>query len=117
MSDLIDNNTGLSTYELAELLESIPESSAELAKRLGRSRTYVSKMRGTMRAACPSLLKAWKENKLSYDMVKRISRINSATEQARALTAYLKATAGKTRAARGKARAVIKAKAEKEETT
>lgn len=100
----------LPTYELAELLESIAESSAELAKRLGRSRTYVSKMRSTWRKACPSLLAAWKADELSYDMVKRISTINSSTEQAKALAAYQKATKGRTRAAKGEARRAMESR-------
>jgi hypothetical protein len=97
----------LPTYELAELLESIPESNAELAKKLGRSRTYVSKMRSTRRRACPSLLRAWKENKLAFDVVKRLAKIKDKKEQARALTEYLRTTKGKTRAAKGEARKTL----------
>lgn len=97
----------LSTYELAELLESIPESSAELAKKVGRSRTYVSKLRLTWRRACPSLRRAWKENLLAFDVVKRLSAISDGPEQSRALSAYLRATKRNTRAARGQARAAL----------
>jgi hypothetical protein len=106
MTDPI-NTAGLSTYAIAELLETIPESSAVLSKRIGRSRTYVSKLRSTWRGACPSLLKAWQADALSYDMVKRIATIGDKSEQAKALAAYLKAIKGKTRAAKGEARKTI----------
>jgi hypothetical protein len=112
MNGPIDSK-GLSTFELAELLESIPESSAVLAKRLGRSRTYVSKMRSTMRNACPSLLTAWKGGELAYDVVKTLARIDDAREQSRALIAYTEATRGRTRAAKGEARAAAQEKADR----
>jgi hypothetical protein len=106
MSDLIDS-TGLSTFELAELLESIPESSAVLAKRLGRSRTYVSQLRSTWRAACPSLLRAWEGNALAYDVIKHLARVKGGPEQARALADYLRTTKGRSRAAKGEARKTL----------
>jgi phosphoenolpyruvate carboxylase len=112
MTDPIDT-TNLSTYEIAELLETIAESSTKLAERIGKSRTYVGKMRTAWRYACPSLKKAWQADELSYDMVKRIATIGSKTEQAKALAAYLKAIKGRTRVARGEARReIIEAKKE-----
>lgn len=104
----------LSTYALAELLESIPESNEKLAERIGRSRTYVSKLRVTWRRACPSLRRAWAADELAYDMVKRIASIDDGPEQSRALTAYLSATRGRGRKARSKARAVLLDQAEQD---
>jgi hypothetical protein len=97
---------GLPTHELAKLIDSIPESNAAIARELGRSRTFVSRLRSAWRGACPSLRAAWQEGAIAFDVVKLIAPM-SGPEQSRALTKYIKATKGRTRAAKAPARAVL----------
>ena len=97
---------GLSSYELAELLDSIPESNATIARELGRSRSFVSRLRAAWRRARPALRRAWKAGDIPFEVVQLIAP-KSGPEQARALVRYLKSTKGRTRAAKAEARAEL----------
>jgi hypothetical protein len=97
---------GLPTYELAQLLDSIPESSAAIARELGRSRTLVSRLRSTWRGARPSLRRAWASGDIAFDVVKLIA-LKPGPAQARAVARYIKSTKGRTRAAKAAARAAL----------
>jgi hypothetical protein len=96
----------LPTHELAKLIDSIPESNAAIARELGRSRTFVSRLRQAWWWACPSLRLAWESGMVAFDVVKLIANMPR-PEQPRALQKYIKATKGRTRAAKAEAREAL----------
>jgi hypothetical protein len=103
---LLDSD--LPTWELAKLLASSKSSNTELAARIGRSRTYVGKLRLAWRRACPSLRQAWVEDKVSLDVAKRIANIGDGAEQSRALAEYLRFSSGQSRWAKSRAQKALK---------
>jgi hypothetical protein len=86
---LADNlhRVGLSSYETAaEVARMAADSNAtEVSRRIGKSRTYVSKMLKAWNGAGATLKSYWCKGTISYDAVKRIAALPE-DQQARAAT-------------------------------
>lgn len=77
----------LSSYEIAERLAGLAEAGrtqAELARQVGKSRTYVSRALKAWAGAGPELKGAWATGLLSYDAVKELADLDH-DDQARAV--------------------------------
>lgn len=96
----------LSSYEeaaaIAELAGDLP-SQAEIARRLGKSKTHVSRMLSAWRGASAALLKAWKAELVPWDLVRTIAA-KPEPEQDLDLAAYLEKRGSGSRKERSQAR-------------
>jgi ParB-like chromosome segregation protein Spo0J len=86
---LADNlhRADLSSFEVAERLAAFNSdeggpTGAELARRIGKSKTYVSRMLKAWRGASPALKRAWSAGTIAYDTVKQIAELPTAEQPA-----------------------------------
>ncbi|MBT8453009.1 MAG: hypothetical protein KJO40_13655 [Deltaproteobacteria bacterium] len=86
---LADNlhRAALSSFEVAERLAALSDADggptgAELAERIGKSRTYVSRMLKAWRGAGPQLKRAWSAGTVTYQRVKEVADLPTGEQQA-----------------------------------
>lgn len=96
----------MSSFDIACIVATEPGSHAEVARRIGRSKTHVSTLRRIMRDGASLLLNAWGIGDIPFDLVRDIAT-RERLEQLAIVRKYLKATRGRNRKAKGEARAVV----------
>lgn len=117
---------GLSTVELAEAIERQRDggkSGKQIAKSLGKSETWVSRIGGAYHKATPELREAWKAGKVPDESAKQLADVPK-EQQAEAVKEFVETRAETpTRKAKAKTRAAVvkekpkkKAKAEAKST-
>lgn len=94
----------LSSYETAQALSRMGGAQKEIAKRIGKSPTYVSRLLGVWGRAIPELKEAWKNKKVPLDIARDIASAPTSEEQQALLLHYLGKSKGG-RKKRGEARA------------
>lgn len=105
---------GLSSYEETVHAAHLRESGAtneEIGKAIERSPTWVSRMLSAYASATPQLAKTWEAGKLPDEQIKDLAKVADPEKQIEALNETLKTRESGDRAARGAARANVKAKA------
>lgn len=104
----------ISTYELADYMAHLRArgmSGKDVAQRLGRSETWVSRISHAYNRATPELREAWAKGKVPDDAVKMLAEVD-AEAQPEAVAEFLEAREAGGRRARAEAKAKVAEKAE-----
>ncbi len=83
----------LSSYEIAQALAEMSGSQTEIAEQIGKSIAYVSRALKTWNTAGPTLMAAWRDEKIAYVTVKEIAKL-SIDKQKAAISGSMKPKLG-----------------------